>query len=128
ASLLSVGAAATVWGVGIERHLFTLRRDTLPVLPAGSTPVKVLHLSDFHITPWQRRKARWIRQLARHKPDLLVLTGDLMGHVHAHAIVRYALAPFTGTAGVYVHGSNDYYGPILKNPLKYLQAPSRLST
>src|SRR5699024_10955285 len=93
-----------------------------------NTPVKVLHLSDFHITPWQRRKARWIRDLAKHKPDLVVLTGDLLGHVHAHAILRYALAPFTGTAGVYVHGSNDYYGPILKNPLKYLQAPSRLST
>lgn len=127
-SLLLAGGTAALWGVGVERHLFTLRTDTLPVLPRGSRPLRVLHLSDFHLTPGQRQKVKWIRGLARKRPDLIVLTGDLMGHADALPMLYRALEPFHGTPGVFVHGSNDYYGPIFKNPLKYLRKPRRLAT
>ena len=56
-SRVAAGAGAAVWGIGVERHLFTLRRATLPVLPAGSPDLKVLHLSDLHMAPWQRQQA-----------------------------------------------------------------------
>lgn len=118
------------WSAVVEPNLFTLRRYALPVLPEDATPVRVLQLSDLHLAPWQHRKIDWVRRLAELRPDLLVLTGDLLGHREATAPLMHALQPFAdaGVPGVFVHGSNDYYGPILKNPLKYLREPSRLST
>lgn len=128
ATLGVAAAAAVVWGTVIERQLFTVRRHALPVLPAGAAPLRVLQLSDLHLAPWQRRKTDWVRSLAGLNPDLVVTTGDLMGHTEALPTLRRALEPFSGLPGVFVHGSNDYYGPILKNPMKYLREPSRKAT
>lgn len=129
----ALGAAAlgaVAWSTLIEPRLFTVRRHTLPVLPAGAQPLRVLQLSDLHLAPWQHRKIAWVRRLAELKPDLVVLTGDLMGHRFAQGPLLHALTPFAeaGSSTVFVHGSNDYYGPIPKNPLKYLLEPSRKST
>ena len=61
------------------------------------------------------------------RPDLVVLTGDLMGHHLARGPLLHTLRAFSdaGIPGVFVHGSNDYYSPIAKNPFVYLSAPSR---
>ncbi|SDQ18762.1 metallophosphoesterase [Leucobacter chromiiresistens] len=127
-----LGAAAVgvlTWSTLIERRLFTLRRHTLPVLPESRTPVRVLQLSDLHLAPWQAQKVDWVRSLAELRPDLVVLTGDLMGHREALPALLHALRPVVeGTPTVFVHGSNDYYGPLFKNPLKYLVESSRRST
>lgn len=145
-ALGATAAGVVAWSTLVEPRLFTVRRHTLPVLPAGSPPLRVLQLSDLHLAPWQHRKIAWVRRLAELRPDLLILTGDMMGHRLAKGPLLHALQPLVeatahsaarvsaanstagGTAGVFVHGSNDYYGPILKNPLKYLLAPSRAST
>ena len=129
----SLGTAATgvlLWSTLIERRLFTIRRHTLPVLPAGAAPIRVLQLSDLHLAPWQSQKMNWVRSLAELKPDLIVLTGDLMGHLQARGSLLQALRPLmhSGAQTVFVHGSNDYYGPVPKNPLRYLIEPSRKST
>lgn len=129
AATLGVAAAgAVLWGTLVERRLFTVRRHVLPVLPAGSAPIRVLQLSDLHLAPWQRQKIDWVRSLAELSPDLVVTTGDLMGHVEALPALRHTLTAFRGVPGAFVHGSNDYYGPLLKNPLKYLREPSRVAT
>ncbi|TDN92102.1 metallophosphoesterase [Microbacterium sp. BK668] len=120
---LAVGSA--VWGIGIERYLFTLRRHELHVLPAGSSPLRLLHLSDAHMAPWQRRKQRWIAGLAELAPDLIVNTGDNLGHEDGLRGLRRAFAPFRGIPGVYVHGSNDHTAPSPRNPVKYFTGPSK---
>jgi predicted MPP superfamily phosphohydrolase len=125
----TLGAAAlgvAAWSTLVEPRLFTLRRHTLPVLPEGSSPLRVLQLSDLHLAPWQHRKIDWVRSLVELRPDLVVLTGDLMGHRFARGPLLHTLRAFTdaGVAGVFVHGSNDYYSPIAKNPFLYLSAPS----
>ncbi|MBC9937502.1 MULTISPECIES: metallophosphoesterase [unclassified Leucobacter] len=130
---VALGAAAAgvvVWSTIIERQLFTVRRHTLPLLPAGTAPVRILQLSDLHLAPWQNGKIDWVRSLAELRPDLVVLTGDLLGHLDAIPALERALRPFAelGIPGVFVHGSNDYYGPIAKNPMRYLREPSRKST
>jgi predicted MPP superfamily phosphohydrolase len=56
----AVGASAAIWGIGIERYLFTVREHDVRILPTGAPPVRVLHLSDAHMAPWQHRKQRWI--------------------------------------------------------------------
>lgn len=119
-AVASAGAAAFAWAALIERRMFTLRRVTVPVLAAGAKPITMLHISDLHMAPWQAKKQRWVLALADLKPDLVVNTGDNLGHERAIPSVAAALAPLAGTPGVYVWGSNDSMGPQLKNPLKYL--------
>ncbi|MFM6974578.1 MAG: metallophosphoesterase [Agromyces sp.] len=129
-AVLALCAAVGVvgfWGAVVERNRFTLREVSVPVLPPGSRPIRVLHLSDAHMAPWQRHKQRWIASLASLRPDLVVFTGDALGHRDGLAGLRVALGPFSGIAGVFVNGSNDYFAPELKNPFRYLLGPSRLT-
>lgn len=121
----AVGAAATVWGVGIERYLFTVRHHVLPILPAGSSPLRVLHLSDAHMAPWQHRKQRWIAGLAEFEPQLVVNTGDNLGHAGGLRGLRAAFDPLRGIPGVFVHGSNDHAAPSPRNPFMYFIGPSK---
>lgn len=121
----AVGVAAAVWGVGIERYLFTVRWHEIPVLPAGARPIRVLHLSDAHMAPWQKRKQRWIAALAELEPDLVVNTGDNLGHVEGLRGLRAALDPLRGIPGFFVHGSNDHVAPSPRNPFKYFLGPSK---
>ncbi len=120
-----VAAGTLLWATVVERNAFTVRRVTAPVLEPGSTPLRVLHISDLHLAPWQREKQEWIRALADLQPDFIVNTGDNLGHENALDALEYAFAPFHGIPGVFVNGSNDYFGPQLKNPLKYFTGPSK---
>ncbi|MFF1573989.1 metallophosphoesterase [Leifsonia sp. NPDC058292] len=121
----AAGVTALAWGSLVERKLYTLRRVSAPVLPPGSQPLRVLHLSDLHMAPWQRDKQDWVRSLAALKPDLIVDTGDNLGHAAGQEGIERAFEPLRGIPGVFVHGSNDYYGPQAKNPLKYFAGPSK---
>jgi predicted MPP superfamily phosphohydrolase len=126
-ALGAIGLGTLAWGTLVERNRFTLRTHTVPVLQAGARPLTVLHFSDFHMAPWQRAKQDWIRGLAVYEPDLIVDTGDNLGHPDGLEGIEYALEPFRGTPGVFVHGSNDYHGPMAKNPFTYFTAPSKVS-
>ena len=123
----AVAAGAAVWGIGIERHLFTVRFHELAVLPAGARPMRVLHVSDAHMAPWQRRKQRWMAALAELQPDLVVNTGDNMGHPDGLRGLRTAFDPLRGIPGVFVHGSNDHAAPSPRNPLRYFTGPSKVT-
>ena len=72
----AVGAAAIGYAAVVERNWFTLRRFDVPVLPPGAEPLRVLHISDAHLTPGRRRLMSWIRSLDDLDPDLVVNTGD----------------------------------------------------
>lgn len=125
--LLVIAIAAAIWGIGIERFLFTVRRETIKVLPKGSPAISVLHIGDIHLAPWQKRKAKFVHSLGALKPDIVVNTGDNLGHEKAIGPVLTALAPLMEKPGVFVNGSNDYYAPVLRNPLGYLAKPSERS-
>jgi uncharacterized protein len=124
----AVVAGSLVAGIGyaslIERNAFAVREVTMPVLSPGSSPLKVLHISDIHMRPSQRRKQDWLRELARLEPDLVVNTGDNLSHPKAVPAVVQALGDLLGVPGVFVFGSNDYFAPKPKNPLNYLTNPT----
>jgi predicted MPP superfamily phosphohydrolase len=124
----AAAAGAFAWGTLVERTMFTLRRVSAPVLPAGARPIRVLHLSDIHMAPWQTAKQEWIRSLADLDIDLIVDTGDNLGHADGLTGLEYAFERFRGIPGVFAHGSNDYYGPQAKNPLKYFTGPSKVAS
>ncbi|MFN4002979.1 metallophosphoesterase [Microcella sp.] len=125
---LGVAAAAAVYAIAVERRAFRVRHEVVPVLAPGADPIRVLHLSDLHLAPWQTDKIAWVRSLAALKPDLIVDTGDNLGHVDALPALAEALMAFDGVPGVFVHGSNDYFAPTPKNPLRYLLGPSKGET
>jgi predicted MPP superfamily phosphohydrolase len=122
-TVLGAGVAA---GVGVtayaawEARAFTLREVTVPLLPRGQRPLRVLHLSDVHMTPGQHTKQEWLAGLADLQPDLVVNTGDNLSHRDSVPVVCDALGPLLDVPGVFVFGSNDYYSPTLRNPLRYL--------
>jgi predicted MPP superfamily phosphohydrolase len=123
----TTGAATLAYAAGIERRRWTLRQSTLPVLAAGARPLRVLHISDLHLTPRQHSKQRWVARLAELEPDLVVNTGDNLAHPRAVPAAIAALGPLLDVPGLFVFGSNDYFGPTPKNPARYLVKSSRRS-
>ena len=105
--------------------MFTLRRVTVPVPPAGAADLTVLHLSDLHLTPSQTRKIAWVRELADLEPDFVVDTGDNMAHLDVLPHLLHALEPLLEFPGAFVMGSNDYFSPHPKNPARYLLPDAR---
>lgn len=114
------GAAGLAYSAGYEVRAFTLREATVPALPHGAQPLRLLHLSDIHSTPSQGRKLAWLQSLARLQADFVVVTGDFLAHRDAVPTLMRALAPLRELPGAFVFGSNDYYAPRLKNPARYL--------
>jgi uncharacterized protein len=125
-ALGSTAATGALAGAGLtayalwEARQYTLRRFAVPVLPAGARPLRVLHLSDIHLVPDQRRKAEWLSALALLQPDLVVNTGDNLAHRDAVPVLADALGPLLDVPGVFVLGSNDYFSPRPRNPFRYL--------
>ena len=120
----TAGAAAATYGWW-EKDQFEVRQETLPILPEGSAPFRVLHLSDIHFVPGQDKKAQWLESLAELKPDLVVNTGDNLSHAKAIDPLIQALRPLLEFPGVFVPGSNDYYAPRIKNCLLYTSPSPR---
>lgn len=63
---------------------------------------------------------RFLRSLGKKQIDLVVNTGDNLGHKNAIKPLLDALGPLLTKPGVFVHGSNDYFGPVAKNPFGYI--------
>lgn len=114
------GAIGVGYASVIERNWFVLRRHKVPALAPGSAPIRILHISDVHLTPGRHRLMSWLRTLDALEPDLVVNTGDSIAHPQAVAPFLSALGPLLDRPGVFVYGSNDLYSPVLKNPARYL--------
>ncbi|MEZ5212389.1 MULTISPECIES: metallophosphoesterase [unclassified Gordonia (in: high G+C Gram-positive bacteria)] len=121
AGAAGAAAAGLLYSTMIERNAFALRQATLPVLEPGSPSLRVLHLSDIHMMPRQYLKQSWISELANLEPDLVVNTGDNLAHPAAVPAVVQALGELLTRPGLFVFGSNDYFGPKPKNPFKYFR-------
>jgi uncharacterized protein len=122
---VAAGAAAGLGYAGlVERNWFALRRFEIAVLPPGTGPLRVLHISDAHLTPGRKRLQSWIRSLEDLDPHLVVNTGDSIAHPRAVECFLDSLGPLLGRPGVFVLGSNDLYAPEPFNPARYLLGPS----
>ncbi len=118
--LVGAGVAGVAYAALVERTWFTLRRHAVPALPPGSAPVRVLQVSDLHLTPGQTKKIEWVRSLAELDPDFVVNSGDNLAHVDAVPALLRAMEPLLERPGAFVLGSNDYFAPVPKNPARYL--------
>jgi predicted MPP superfamily phosphohydrolase len=68
----------SLWG---EPFRLTLTKLTLksPKLK-GAPPLRVLHLSDFHVERLTRREEKVLKWIDELRPDLIVYTGDLLNY------------------------------------------------
>jgi uncharacterized protein len=116
----TAGAAALGYATVIERNWFVLRYQEVPVLPRGAAPLRVLHISDLHLTPGRHRLMAFVRSLAALEPDLVVNTGDSIASPVAVEPLAESLGPLLERPGVFVYGSNDLYSPKPRNPARYM--------
>lgn len=118
--------AGLAWGSLVEPRWFVLRHLTVPVLrePTGA-PLRVLHLSDLHLQRRHQGLTAFLERCARVGPDLVVVTGDLLGSPDMIDQAVPLLARIRGTApGLVVLGSHDRHSPRPGNPFGYFTGPS----
>jgi uncharacterized protein len=93
---LAALAAASAWGA-FEAGWVRLRELELevPGLPSELDGLRIAHLSDFHLgTPSSGVRAveRAVEWTAWRRPDLVVLTGDLLTHPRGEPLLRELVA------------------------------------
>jgi predicted MPP superfamily phosphohydrolase len=118
---VAAGTATAAYASLYERTRYTLRRFEVPVLAPGSRPLRVLQVSDLHMTAGQTGKQEWVAGLAGLEPDLVIDTGDNLAGFDAVPPTLRALDPLLDRPGAFVWGSNDFFAPRPKNPLKYFR-------
>lgn len=116
---IAAGTALTAYGFW-EARQYELRHEILPILPSGAEDIRVLHISDLHLIPSQRAKREWVAALADLGPDLVIDTGDNLAHRDAVGPLLEAFGGLLDVPGVFVNGSNDYFEPTMRNPLRYV--------
>jgi len=117
--LAAVGAACFAYGLWEARH-FVVRRQDVAILPPGSTPLRLLHVSDIHLMARQAYKTDFLRALAGLEPDLVVTTGDNFSEPQALEPLLRSWGRLRDVPGVFVFGSNDYEAPVFRMPTDYL--------
>jgi predicted MPP superfamily phosphohydrolase len=102
------GSVCYLWGLAIEPHRISMSEITVtsPHLPAGAKPIRLLHLSDFHVERLTRREETMLHLVQAAQPDLIVITGDYLNASYksdptAIKQVRRLLARLTAPYGVY---------------------------
>jgi len=116
-SAFGVGISASSYGVLFERHDYAL--ETVPLrlarLPSVLSGLTIVQLSDIHVGTFVgEAELNAARDLVRAaKPDLVVLTGDLLDHdpYYAPVLARFvrSLGPLA-RYGVYASlGNHDHY-------------------
>ena len=112
---MAAPAAAIGYGTFIERNKIHLREIDLPIpnLPADLDGLRILQISDIHLSPFlsESTLARAISAAIETKPDLAVVTGDLIS-THGDpvdACIRQ-LARLKAPAGVFgCMGNHEHY-------------------
>lgn len=120
AATVGLGAGTLVYSYAYERNAYTLRQADVPVLPAGSAPLRVLHLSDLHLDPSRTKMISWVRRLADLRPDLVIATGDFFTSPASIASVLEACEPLFAFPGMFIPGNADYFAPVPKSPSRYI--------
>jgi predicted MPP superfamily phosphohydrolase len=95
-------------GFRIERH-----EVPAPALPAAADGLRIVHLSDLHVSPdwpWRRRLRaleRLVRAARAERPDLVAITGDMVtGRPGSVAACEALLAPLEAPLGIFAVQGN----------------------
>ena len=106
--LQAAGSLAYIWGLAVEpmRLSMTDLAVTSPHLAPDAQPIRLLHLSDFHLERLSQRETAVLNFIERANPDLIVITGDYLNASNrcdpiAVTQVRRLLSQIHAPHGVY---------------------------
>lgn len=116
--LCTIGTAIVSWSL-VEARWPRLKRECITVPSDKPWRLTILHVSDLHIWKGKGWIARYLAELARLQPNLVVLTGDNFAEAAGLAELKEALTPLSRYPGIFCYGSNDYYSGLPKLPIKY---------
>lgn len=116
---LTFGALLAVYAFLVEPRFFLLRDR--PVLPLGGSRLRIAHVSDLHVRGDSPLLRRLPRAVAASKPDLIVVSGDLIHDVppspeaeRITAATEALLAALRRTAPLYlVQGHSEHDGALI---------------
>jgi uncharacterized protein len=104
-----------------EARAYRLRTVTVPVAP-GAPDLDILHLTDTHMTGYDRTLGPWLEALPdalEKTPDLVIATGDMIDDNTGIDRLIKAVEGLQGRYGrYYVLGSHDYYQTTVRGFLK----------
>ncbi|MET0285579.1 MAG: metallophosphoesterase [Polyangiales bacterium] len=117
-SAIALGGGAAAYGTVFGRRDYTVETVAIALekLPRTLDGLTIVQLSDLHVGTFigERELAAALSLVRDAKPDLVVLTGDLIDHDPAYApmLGRFArsLSTLTRFGTFAVPGNHDYYG------------------
>jgi hypothetical protein len=128
-----VGTLIYLWGTLYEPFALNTTRVNFqsPHLPAAAPPIRLLHLSDFHVERLTRREAHLLELVKQARPDLIVITGDYLNLSYvdeptARAEVRKVLEKLHAPYGVYATLGSPPVDPRDTTPSLFDDLPIRL--
>lgn len=126
-ALITAAGAAALGYAHWESKRPVLRRMSAPITPReGFDRISILHVSDLHVYPGQNFIAPFLKEVADSEQiDLVVSTGDNLGHAKCLPELFEAYEPLLKYPGAFVLGSNDYYSPLNKPWLSYLDTETK---
>lgn len=77
-----------------------------PKLPPGSSPIRIVHISDTHCEPFVRLEERLPGIIADLKPDLIVFTGDASNNPEGVPTFRRLISDLAAIAPTYACRGN----------------------
>jgi predicted MPP superfamily phosphohydrolase len=128
-----VGTLIYSWGMLYEPFALNITRVNFQSshLPAAAPPIRLLHLSDFHVERLTRREAHLLELVKQASPDLIVITGDYLNLSYvdeptARAEVRKVLEKLHAPYGVYATLGSPPVDPRQTTPSLFDGLPIRL--
>lgn len=112
-TLAGAGILCMGYGYWIEPYWLHVSHTQVfcPKLPAGSSPLRVVHLSDLHCDPHVRLEKRLPAVVAALHPDVILFTGDAANSPAGLPTFRALMQELVVIAPVYaVRGNWDDFG------------------
>ena len=107
-TLSLLGIACVAYGYFVEPYWLKVSRVkiTTSKLPAGSQPLRIVHLSDLHSDPTPRLEGRLVQAIAAERPDLIVFTGDSINSPAGLPVFRECLTELARLAPTFAVKGN----------------------
>jgi predicted MPP superfamily phosphohydrolase len=125
AILLCLVVALGIDAFWIEPYWIELTRHRVPA--ALSSPLKIAHLTDLHTSGVGRRERRMIRILEAERPDLIVITGDMINVTSDYPGLHDVLVRLHAPLGVWVvRGNHEDWWPVENEQEFYESAGAKM--